>query len=263
MAEALEEGRSELEEQNERLRQSEQLKSELVSIVSHELRTPLTTIIGFTDVLLTRDIDASSRKRYLEIIESQAQRLSNLVRDFLDVNRIEEGGLELKRELVDVAVLLREQAPALIGEPANHVLRVELANELPVVGDRERLTQVLTNLLSNAVKYSPDGGIVGLVGRAGDGIVRVEVRDEGIGIPREQQARIFTKFFRGDAAERGIPGTGLGLTLARQIVEAHGGKIGFTSARDQGSTFWIELPAADGSEPMRRQTVMPSTGGGE
>jgi signal transduction histidine kinase len=263
MAESLEQGRAELESRNERLRESDRLKSELVSIVSHELRTPLTTIIGFTDVLLTRDIDASSRKRYLEIVESQALRLSNLVRDFLDLNRIEEGGLELKRELVDVAALLREQAPAVIGEPASHVLEVELATELPVVGDRERLTQVLTNLLSNAVKYSPDGGTVGLIGSAGNGVVRVEIRDEGIGIPDDLQERIFTKFFRGDAADRGIPGTGLGLTLARQIVEAHGGKIGFTSARDEGSTFWVELPAADRLEPLRTQTATPSTGGGE
>jgi signal transduction histidine kinase len=252
MAESLDQGRAELEARNKRLRESDQLKSELVSIVSHELRTPLTTIIGFTDVLLTRDVDESSQKRYLEIIETQARRLSDLVRDFLDVNRIEEGGLELKREPVDVAAVVREQARSVFLDAECHKLEVEVASELPVLGDRERLTQVVTNLLSNAVKYSPAGGTVGLSGSAGSGVVRVEIRDEGIGIPEDHQPRIFTKFFRGDAAERGIPGTGLGLTLARQIVEAHGGRIGFTSAEDEGSTFWIELPA-----------VMPSTGGDE
>jgi signal transduction histidine kinase len=120
---------------------------------------------------------------------------------------------------------------------------------LIVMGDRDRLAQVIGNLIGNAVKYSPQGGPVEIAaGRRGD-VLRVEIVDHGLGIPLEDQPEVFTKFFRGDAAARGIPGTGLGLAVAREIVEAHGGTIGFESSPGAGSTFWIELaqaPAAAG-----------------
>ena len=117
---------------------------------------------------------------------------------------------------------------------------------LPVIGNPDRLRQVIGNLLSNAIKYSPQGGIVELTAEADDGAVRVEVRDEGIGIPAPQHPQIFTKFFRGDAAASGIPGTGLGLAVSRDIVESHGGRIGFTSAEGEGATFFVELPSGNG-----------------
>src|SRR5439155_25229211 len=155
-----------------------------------------------------------------------------LVDGFLDLQRIEEGGLELKQELIDVVGLLREQEQLFVAQSSRHRLRCELPTDraLRVRGDPDRLTQVIGNLLSNAIKYSPEGGEVELSGEGRGDVVRVRVSDHGIGIPSEQQPRIFTKFFRGAAAERGIPGTGLGLALAREIVEAHGGTIGFDSA---------------------------------
>jgi signal transduction histidine kinase len=245
MAQSLEQGRIELEAQNERLRRSDRLKSELVSMVSHELRTPLTTILGFTNVMRTRDVDDEQRRQYLSIVEAQARRLAGLIDDFLDVQRIEEGRLELNEELVDLRSLLREEARAFAVQAEGHTFELELPEEkLPVVGDAPRLLQVVGNLLSNAVKYSPDGSKIELAGERSGEVVHIRVCDEGVGIAPEQQERIFTKFFRGDANARGIPGTGLGLALAREIVEAHGGRIGFTSALDEGSTFWVELPAA-------------------
>jgi signal transduction histidine kinase len=115
---------------------------------------------------------------------------------------------------------------------------------LTVRGDANRLSQVVGNLLSNAIKYSPDGGVVDVVGEADGEIVRLSVSDQGVGIPAEQQAQIFTKFFRGDAAASGIAGSGLGLAFARAVVEAHGGRMSFTSKVGVGSTFRVELPRA-------------------
>ena len=246
MANSLEQSRRELETQNQLLSERDRLKTDLVNIVAHELRAPLTIILGFTNVLQSRRLDEPERTRYLGIIDDQARQLTSLVNDFLDLQQIEEGGLELRQELIDVAALLREQEQLFTAQSPRHTLRCKLPLErtLPVRGDPGRLTQVISNLLSNAIKYSPDGGEVELIGEWRGDTIHVRVRDHGIGIPPEQQPRIFTKFFRGDAIQRGIPGTGLGLTLAREIIEAHGGRIGFSSTANRGSTFWIELPTA-------------------
>jgi signal transduction histidine kinase len=245
MAEKLERNRDELEAQNQQLRESERMKSELVSIVSHELRTPLASVLGFTSLLLTRDFDEETRYRYLGIVDAQARRLGSLIDDFLDARRLEQGKLELDRERVEIGPLLREQADLFSGQSEGHRLKLALPSiPLAVKGDRDRLAQVIGNLLSNAIKYSPEGGDVELLGEAVDGKIRIAVRDEGVGIPDDQQSQIFTRFFRGDAAASGISGTGLGLAVSREIVEAHGGRIGFTSEEREGSTFWLELPAA-------------------
>jgi signal transduction histidine kinase len=245
MADALERSRAELESQNEQLRQSERKKSELVRIVSHELRTPLASVLGFTSVLLDRDVPADERRRYLEIINAQSRRLSSLLNDFLDAERMDEGELELSRQLVDIGSVVAEQVQLFEGQSAKHKLDTELPPEaLTVNGDPNRLAQVIGNLLSNAIKYSPDGGTVHVQAEQADSLVRVSVRDEGLGIPDELQQRVFAKFFRGDAEASGIPGTGLGLTIARSVVEAHGGRMNFESTRGQGSVFWLELPMA-------------------
>ncbi len=253
MAEGLESARIELQEQNAQLRESERLKSDLVNTVSHELRTPLSGVLGFTKLLLTRDFDSETRRHYLGIVDAQARRLSELIDDFLDVRRIEEGRFERAREVVDVSSLLREEAQLYSAQSRRHQLALELPRApLPVLGNPDRLRQVIGNLLSNAIKYSPQGGVVELAAEADGDAVRVEVRDQGIGIPSHQQPQIFTKFFRGDAAASGITGTGLGLAVSRDIVEAHGGRIGFTSAEGEGTTFFVELPGVNGAERRRQ-----------
>jgi signal transduction histidine kinase len=245
MADQIELGRAELQQQNAELRESERMKTELVNIVSHELRTPLASVLGFTALLLKREFDPAARRHYLGIVDAQARRLAALLEDFLDVQRIEHQGLDLVTERIDLAALLDEQAQLYGAQSPKHRIDVDI-DERPLLvrGDPNRLAQVLGNLLSNAIKYSPDGGVVELSAMRHDRGVRLSVADEGLGIAPDQQERIFTKFFRGDAAATGITGTGLGLAVSREIIEAHGGRIGFESDPGIGSTFWVELPTA-------------------
>ena len=254
MAESLQRARVELEEQNAQLRESERLKSDLVNTVSHELRTPLSGVLGFTKLLLTREFDSETRRHYLGIVDAQARRLSQLIDDFLDVRTIEEGRFDRARDLVDLGTLLRDEATLYSLQSEKHELALDLPDTpLPVMGNADRLRQVIGNLLSNAIKYSPQGGLVQVTASVRGDAVRFEVRDEGIGIPTEQQPRIFTKFFRADAAASGITGTGLGLAVSRDIVESHGGQIGFMSAEGEGTTFFVELPGADGAAENQLQ----------
>jgi signal transduction histidine kinase len=246
MAASLERTVADLEERNRTLGESEQVKSELVSNVSHELRTPLASVLGFSSLMLDREVTPEETRRYLEVIRTEARRLAALLNDLLDLQRVEQDALELRSDEVDLNELLATQITLYSAQSDEHELKFQPAGEpLTVRGDRDRLAQVVGNLLSNAIKYSPGGGVVEVSATAIGDEAWIWVRDEGLGIPGGHQEQIFTKFFRGDVGrELGISGTGLGLVLARQIVEAHGGHIGFESESGQGSTFWLQLPAS-------------------
>jgi signal transduction histidine kinase len=256
MARSLEQKQRELAAEKEELRQSERLKAQLVSIVSHELRTPLTSILGYARLLRSREFEREQTERYLTVIEEQSNRLTDILDHFLDSESVESGQLDLDLETFDLRELLTREAQLVADAAPRH--RIEIAGDgerLAVHADRDRIAQVLGNLLGNAVKYSPDGGVVEVSARAQGTTARIEVRDQGIGVAEEHQSRIFTKFFRGDARASGIPGTGLGLSVSREIVEAHGGHVGFDSTRGAGSCFWFELPLTEASGPEPERPV--------
>jgi signal transduction histidine kinase len=255
MADSLQRTLDELGDRNRRLVESEQLKTELVSNVSHELRTPLASVLGFSDLLLKRDVDPEAQRRYLELIRGESTRLATLLNDLLDLQRREQGVIELRPIDFDLNELVSVQVTLYSAQSDQHELVFYPSGEPVIVNaDRDRLAQVIGNLLSNAIKYSPDGGRVEVRTAVIDAEAWLWVRDNGLGIPREHQHQIFTKFFRGEVArKRGISGTGLGLVLTQQTVEAHGGTLGFESDEGKGSTFWFRVPAAaDGSGPATR-----------
>jgi signal transduction histidine kinase/CHASE3 domain sensor protein/CheY-like chemotaxis protein len=241
-----------------REREADRLKSELLATVSHELRTPLAGILGFAELLQRRELDPDTRSAYLETVHQEAQRLTRLINDFLDLQRIEEGALSLVFEPLDVRDVVAEQIENHQRWSAAHTLELSAPDEpTEVLGDQARIAQVAGNLLSNAIKYSPAGGSVQVILEADGDAVRASVRDEGIGIAEADQPRIFEKFFRVDSSDtREIGGTGLGLALSREIVEAHGGRMGFKSRLGAGSTFWFELPSLAALGDGRRRVVL-------
>ena len=230
------------------LRRLSALRADFVSLVSHELRSPMAAVIGAARTLQGRwrELTVDQRESFLALIGDETSRLADLVGDVLDTSRIEAGTFSFSFSDVDLGELLRDVAAA--AEFGQDEVRVstEVNGALPHLrGDRERLRQVVQNLVDNAVKYSPAGADVRISARAENGLVRVEVRDQGPGIPLDDQKLIFEKFGRSTVAGGAKPGTGLGLFIARSIAEAHGGSLEVDSALARGSIFTLELPATE------------------
>jgi signal transduction histidine kinase len=228
------------------LQEGERLKDEFFALVSHELRTPLTSIIGYLELVLDDEEELSEEaRRFLEVVERTAKRLLRLVGDMLFVAQVEAGRLSLESHAVDLERVTSESVEA--ARPAAERSGVELTLQVepvpPIQGDRDRFGQMLDNLISNALKFTPDDGRVDV--RLADGGDRaiVEVSDTGMGIPDAEQQRLFERFFRASSAtSRAVPGAGLGLTIVKTIVEAHGGNVSLTSVEGEGTTVRVELP---------------------
>ena len=228
-------------------RRLERLRDTFVAAVSHELRTPLTSISGFLELLADEEHELGpAGRRYVEVIRRGNSRLRRIVEDLLLVAEIEAERLELRREPTDLAELAAttvEEALPVAAEKGIE-LSLDVGGSLPLEADAARLGQVLDNLVSNALKFTPSGGSVTVSASNGDGPLRVEVTDTGIGVPPEELGQVFSRFYRtSSATRRAIPGTGLGLVIARAIVEGHGGTIALEPRESDGTRVIVTLPA--------------------
>jgi signal transduction histidine kinase/CheY-like chemotaxis protein len=237
-------------------REVDRMKSGFVSMVSHELRTPLTSIKGYVDLVLTDETVGELnelQREFLEIVQNNARRLERLVNDLLDLSRMESGKIELHRKPLDITLLIRELLPSF--QPGWDARRQTFTLHLPeiapkVLGDADRVTQILSNLLSNAHKYTPDEGHIDLSVKIAEPVARVEVTDSGIGMSKEEQSLLFTPFYRANnPTTEAVGGTGLGLLITRSLVEMQGGEMQVSSKPGHGSTFGFTLPLAQVLEP--------------
>jgi signal transduction histidine kinase len=244
-----------------RLEELDRLKSNFLATMSHELRTPLTSVIGYAEMMaegLAGHI-TPEQKDYLTTILGKADQLLGLITSVLDVSSLESGQLALERTQLSLAELVANEVATFQAQAGRRgiAIQLETIGESVVIGDKRKIRQVVSSLLSNAVKFTPDSGSVGVAVRRGplgpDGVggsppaVQLVVVDSGIGIPRDHVPKIFEPFFQVDSSStRAFGGTGLGLTLAKAYVEAHGGRIWVDTSPGQGSTFVATFPAPVG-----------------
>ncbi len=242
-----------------REKELEQLKDDFIASVSHELRSPLHSIRGFVRLMLEGKVpDPETQREFLTVVEEQSQHLNNLVDDLLDTFAMESGRKALKRQRVSMKDVILDAALKLGNKAAEKgvVIDTELADGCPdVEGNEEALEQVVTNIVDNAIKFSRQGGQIIVKASSGDGKLLTQVIDHGIGISKETIPRLFDKFYQADgSATRAAGGTGLGLYICKQIVEAHGGKIWVESEPGRGSTFSFTITLA--SATMHQPATM-------
>ncbi|MDP9274257.1 MAG: HAMP domain-containing histidine kinase [Chloroflexota bacterium] len=233
------------------IEQLSKLRSEFVSIVSHEFRTPLTGIQGFSEMMRDENMTLPEMREYAGDINKDARRLARLITDMLDLDRMESGKMTLNSEPVDLNRIVTDAAAPFRLSAADHPIELHLDARLhDLLGDSDRLTQIVTNLVSNAIKYSPAGGAVQLRTEREERTVTLTVTDHGMGIPEAQLEKIFDRYSRVETAEtRVIQGTGLGLPIVRQILQLCGGRVWATSEPGHGSVFHVQLPLLEAATP--------------
>jgi signal transduction histidine kinase len=250
----LEAATAELRAANERLQELDRLKDDFISTVTHELRTPLTSIRAFSEILYDNpDLPVARRSHFLEIILKESERLTRLINQVLDLAKLEAGAAEWNTDTVDLRDLMRDALASTEQVISDKGIQVEMRapeSVLPVVVDRDRITQVLLNLLSNAIKFcQAEGGVILLTLQVTGDALQVSVHDNGPGISPQEQQRIFDKFRQVHDHTNGKPqGTGLGLPISKQIIAHYGGNLWVESAPGQGAAFCFTLPFRNGSE---------------
>jgi len=239
------------------LEEANRLKAELISTLAHEMRTPLTSIKGYSTALLMEEAAFSpdTQREFLHIIDEECDILQDLIRDLLESSIIDAGLLRLEPQPVRLPRLAKRLTEDIAHRTQKHRFLIDFPRHFPIVdADPNRIEQVLRNLLDNALKYSPLGGLVVIRGEVREGEVVISVADQGVGIAPEHLNRLFEKFFRVKSAlGRHVVGSGLGLPIARTIVESHGGRIWAESQLDQGSTFYFTLPLEGLSQELAEQ----------
>lgn len=222
----------------------DQMKSEFVSTVSHELRTPLASVLGFTELMLNKPLKPERQTKYLQTIYNEAKRLTALINDFLDVQRMESGKQTYEKKYLEILPLIQKVIEHLEISTSLHEIRLQVeTDDLLILGDRTKIEQAFMNLLSNSIKYSPDGGLILIRLYNNEDLLCIDIQDEGLGIPQESLQHLFQKFYRVDNSDRRrIGGTGLGLSIVEEIIKSHGGRITVTSEYGQGSTFTLSFP---------------------
>jgi two-component system sensor histidine kinase KdpD len=232
--------------ETEVLQRTSELKSALLHAVSHDLRTPLSSIIGAAGSMLQSDVEWSpeERREFAQTIEQEAVRLNGIVGNLLDLSRIQGGTLVPALDWHDPALVVREALHRLEPITREHRLRTSIPDDLPPVFiDPVEIDQVVTNLVENAAKYTPSGGEITVSAAVEDGELRVSVADQGPGVPSEALPRLFEPFYRAPATSA-IRGSGLGLAVARGLIEAHGGRIWAESNDGRGARFTFAIPSA-------------------
>ncbi|MCL5995071.1 MAG: ATP-binding protein, partial [Chloroflexi bacterium] len=226
-----------------------ELRLRFLAMISHELRTPLTSIKGFTTTLLANDVewDAQTQREFIGIMNQEADKLTDMIDQLLDLSRLEAGSLAINPEKQQLSHIISGALPQLTAIALNHRLVIDVSDQLqPVRADRQRLTQVLTNLVSNAAKYSPAQTNITLTATHAHDYVRVDVSDSGAGIPAQDRLYVFEAFRRGnDERVRRTKGAGLGLAICKGLIEAHGGRIWIQDQDRPGTTISFTLPVAE------------------
>jgi len=225
-----------------REKEIEKMKSEFVSIVSHDLRSPLTSVKGYASMLLnySERLTEDKKKEFLEIIINEIDRLVRLIKSLLDLGKIESGKFEIQKMEFDMKPFIKNVV-ATYRSSEEHNIKVSIPEKFPIIkGDPDQLEQVLYNLVGNAIKYSPEGGVVEIGAVVEDKKLTIYVQDQGIGIPEEEIDGVFDKFKRVRGGRK-IVGTGLGLFITKNIIDAHGGTIRVESSEGKGSRFSFSL----------------------